>query len=82
MQFNAIYYEPEALEFELGKQLHEKFADLSWHPIDSHNKIPEMISKPNSEFVKMKRNLIIGIRKTHHYTENHKISDTCYCLDR
>lgn len=33
------------------------------------------LGKPNSEFARMKRNLIIGIRKTHKYTENHKVSD-------
>lgn len=75
MKFNAVYYEPKALDYELGKQLKGKFSDLKWNPIESHNKIPEMISKPNTEFVKMKNNLIIGIRKTHKFTENHKISD-------
>lgn len=34
-----------------------------------------MQEKPNSEFGRMKRNLIVGIRKTHKYVENHKISD-------
>jgi len=48
---------------------------LPWYPIDSHNRIPEMQKKPNSEFGKMKRNLIVGTRKTHKYVENHKVSD-------
>lgn len=75
MKFDSVYYEPEVLNYTLGNQLHEKFNTLEWHPITSHNKIEEMISKPNSEFAKMKRHLIIGVRKTHKYTENHKISD-------
>lgn len=75
MNFDSVYYEPEALNYALGKQLYEKFNKLEWHQIESHNKIGEMISKPNSAFTKMKRHLIIGIRKTHKYTENHKISD-------
>ena len=75
MKFDAVYYEPESLSFELGKQLKEEFAALPWIPIESHNSIKEMREKENSEFGKMKRNLIIGIRKTHKYTENHKVSD-------
>lgn len=75
MNFYSVYYEPSVLEYELGKKLRSKFGDLTWYPIESHNKIEEMISKPNSEFARMKRYLIIGIRKTHKYTENHKISD-------
>ena len=34
-----------------------------------------MRSKQNSDFPDMKRNLIIGTRKTHKYQENHKVSD-------
>lgn len=75
MKFNAVYYETESLSYPLGKMLKEKFGDLSWNPIESHNSIKEMQEKPNAEFGHMKRNLIIGIRKTHKYTENHKVSD-------
>lgn len=75
MKFDAVYYEPDCLSYELGKQLKEKFIDLPWIPIESHNSIKEMQEKENSEFGKMKRNLIIGTRKTHKYVENHKVSD-------
>ena len=75
MKFNAVYYEPECLDYELGNQLKRVFGDLPWIPIESHNRIEEMQQKSNSEFGKMKSNLIIGIRKTHKYTENHKVSD-------
>ena len=34
-----------------------------------------MRKKENSEFLNMKRNLIIGVRKTHKFVENHKVSD-------
>ena len=34
-----------------------------------------MRKKENKEFPNMKRNLIIGIRKTHKFVENHKTSD-------
>ena len=75
MKFNAVYYEPDSLAYPLGEQLRETFKDLPWIPIDSHNSIKEMQEKPNSEFGKMKRNLIVGIRKTHKYVENQKVSD-------
>lgn len=71
----AVYYEPEALKYPLGKKLREKFGDRSWIEIKSHNSIPEMQKKANSEFPRMKRYLIVGIRKTLKYVENHKISD-------
>ena len=75
MKFDAVYYEPDSLNYPLGERLREQYGDLPWYPIDSHNRIPEMQKKPNSEFGKMKRNLIVGTRKTHKYVENHKVSD-------
>ena len=75
MKFDAVYYEPDSLSYTLGEQLKEQFGSLPWIPIESHNSIKEMQEKPNSEFGRMKRNLIIGIRKTHKYVENHKVSD-------
>ena len=75
MNFDAVYYEPDSLSYELGKQLKEEFKNLPWIEIKSHNSIKEMQEKSNSEFGRMKRNLIIGIRKTHKYVENHKVSD-------
>lgn len=74
-KFNEVYYEPEALQYETGKRLKEKYSELTWIPIESHNRIPQMQEKSNSEFAHMKQNLIIGIRKTHKYSENHKVSD-------
>ena len=75
MNPSAVYYEPEALGFPLGRELEKKFPAAPWIPIQSHNRIDELIQKPNSEFRNMKSFLIIGVRKTHKYVENHKISD-------
>lgn len=75
MKFREVYFEPEVMDYPLGKQLKDKFSGLPWIPIESHNRIPSMQEKNNSEFARMKQNLIIGIRKTHKYTENHKVSD-------
>ena len=72
---DKIYYEPESLEYELGRYLKEKYSDLPWIPIESHNKIDELRTRPNKDFSAMKRHLIIGIRKTHNYVPNHKVSD-------
>lgn len=75
MKFDSVYYEPGILEYPLGARLREMFQDLPWVPIESHNSIKEMQEKPNSEFGRMKRFLIVGTRKTHKYVENHKVSD-------
>ena len=75
ISFDAVYYEPASLTYELGKMLHKKYSDLPWKPIESHNRIPELSSSSNSEFTKLKQHLIIGVRKTHKYVPNQKISD-------
>jgi spore photoproduct lyase len=71
----AVYYEPAALEFPLGRLLKERYADIKWYPIVSHNSIEEMQKKENKEFPRMKRALIVGLRKTHKYVDNEKVSD-------
>ena len=71
----AIYYEKEILEYPLGKQLMKQYENVEKIEIDNHNNIEEMRKKQNSEFADIKRNLIIGIRKTHKFVENHKTSD-------
>jgi len=70
-----IYYEQEIQNYELGKELLEKYKDVPKTIIDNHNNIEEMRKKENSEFPKMKRNLIIGTRKTHKYVPNYKVSN-------
>ena len=70
-----IYYEEDIQNYELGKELLEKYKNVPKKIIDNHNNIEEMREKENSEFAKMKRNLIIGTRKTHKYTPNYKVSD-------
>lgn len=71
----AIYFEKEIEDYELGKELLEKYKEIPKIEIENHNAIEEMRKKENKEFVTMKRNLIIGVRKTHKFVENHKISD-------
>ncbi len=72
-----IYYESNVINYKLGKELIEKYKNenVNLIEIENHNNIEEMRKKENSEFPKMKRNIIIGIRKTHKFVPNHKTSD-------
>ena len=72
---DAIYYEEAIKGYDLGISLLKKYENIPKFVINSHNNIEEMRSKENKEFPKMKKNLIIGVRKTHKYEENHKVSD-------
>ena len=72
---HGIYYERAIENYKLGKVLLEKYKDVPKTIIDNHNNMEEMRKKENKEFLKMKTNLIIGVRKTHKYQENHKVSD-------
>lgn len=71
----AIYFENNIKEYQLGRELLEKYKDVEKIEIENHNNIEEMRKKSNKEFAHMKDNLIIGVRKTHKYVENHKVSD-------
>lgn len=75
MRFDAVYYEPAALNYELGRMLQKKYAALPWIEIESHNHIPELAASENRDFARLKNHLIIGTRKTHKYVPNHKVSD-------
>lgn len=70
-----IYYEKSVKQYFLGKILLEKYEDVPKEEIESHNNIIEMRQKQNSDFPSMKNNLILGIRKTHKYIPNYKVSD-------
>lgn len=70
-----VYYEPEALEYGLGKRLREKFRDVPWVPVRSHNSIEELRTQPNAAFPALKRLLVVGVRKSLKYVPNTKSSD-------
>lgn len=71
----SIYYEKNIENYELGQRLLQKYNDVPKFVIENHNNIEEMRTKSNKDFPYMKQNLIIGIRKTHKFVENHKVSD-------
>lgn len=72
-----VYYEPNVEDYKLGKELLEKYRKegVKLIPIENHNNIEELRKNPNSEFANMKQNIIIGVRKTHKFVLNHKVSD-------
>lgn len=72
---DIIYYEKNITSYRLGKELLEKYKNVPQIVIENHNKIDELRSMPNTEFVHLKKHLIIGVRKTHRYEINHKVSD-------
>lgn len=73
----AIFFEKEIEKYKLGEELIKLYKNYNvpFYEIENHNNIEEMRKKENKDFPKMKRNLILGIRKTHNYVENHKVSD-------
>ena len=70
-----FYYEKDALNYELGKYLHNKYKGENWEIIENHNNIEKFRNMENKEFPNLKKKIIVGIRKTHVYRENHKSSD-------
>lgn len=71
----TIFYEKEIVNYDLGKELFEKYKDIPKIEIANHNNIEELRKSENKEFLYLKNNLIIGVRKTHKFVENHKVSD-------
>lgn len=72
-----VIYEKDSENYYLGKKLLDFYKEkgIKCDVIENHNNIEEMRKKQNSEFKDIKQNLIIGIRKTHKFIENHKVSD-------
>ena len=70
-----ILYEENITNYKLGQELLEKYKDVPKMIIENHNNIPEMRCRENCDFTDMKKDLIIGIRKTHKFVPNHKTSD-------
>ena len=75
LYFDTVYYENNVLNYKLGQTLLKKYENLPWVQIESHNRIPELTAAENRDFPKLKNHLIIGVRKTHRYVPNHKVSD-------
>ena len=74
-QPDIIYYEKEIQDYPLGQELMKKYYTVPSVIIENHNKIDELRNQPNTEIANLKKHLIIGVRKTHKYTPNSKVSD-------
>ena len=72
---DEIFYEKSIKSYELGIQLLKKFEKVPKKVIETHNNIEELRNKSNKDFPILKKKLIIGVRKTHKYSHNHKVSD-------
>lgn len=72
-----VYYEEVVKEYEQGKELLERYKkmDIPLIPIEAHHKIEELRHRPNKEFTKMKKYLILGTRKAIKLTPNDKSAD-------
>lgn len=74
-QPNHIFFESNVAYYPLGKFLLNQYKDVPSTLIQNHNNIEELRTKENKDFPFLKQNLILGVRKTHKYIENHKVSD-------
>ena len=72
-----VYYEEVVKEYQQGKEILERYEKINIPliPIQSHHKIEELRRRPNKEFTKMKKYLILGTRKTIKLTPNDKSGD-------
>lgn len=75
LKFERIYYEKEVLNYEQGRRILDMYNDIKKIEIKSHNNIEELRKYENKYFVKLKRYLVLGIRKTHKYIKNYKVSN-------
>lgn len=74
---SAVYFEDDSKNYELGKVLLKRYESMNIPllEIKNHNNIEELRIKSNNEFPNLKQNLIVGVRKTHKFVPNNKISD-------
>jgi spore photoproduct lyase len=72
-----VYAEKGCEAYALGRALIEKYRALGIDiiPTDDHNRIPELRERPDADFPKLKRYLVLGIRKSLAHQRNNKTSD-------
>jgi len=62
-----VYFEPEALQFSLGKSLKDKFEAMGIPILEttSHNRVTGIPGKtPKEQYVQAKLSLVVGVRRT------------------
>ncbi|MCX7709280.1 MAG: spore photoproduct lyase [Clostridia bacterium] len=72
-----VYYEKEIVDYSIGKELLDRYSKdgVALIEIENHNQIPELRELPDSEFVRMKKYLILGIRRTTRLIPNNRSAD-------
>jgi len=72
-----VFYEKNTLKYKQGKELLEKYSmtGIELIEIDNHHNIEEHRKMSDSEFVDMKKYLILGERKNQRFVPNDKTSD-------
>lgn len=72
-----VYFEKKVEDYSLGRELLNRYKNhkVELIEIEDHNRIPELRELPDSEFVKMKKYLILGIRKTTRIIPNNRSAD-------
>ncbi len=70
-----LYIEKGCENYALGRELIEKYADTEAVWIDDHNRIPELRERPDRDFPRLKRYLVLGVRKSLAHQRNNKTSD-------
>lgn len=72
-----VYYQTGVGEYPLGRKLLDRYSTegLELIEIENHNRIPELRERPDEEFVRLKKYLIIGIRKSLRLLPNNRSAD-------
>jgi len=72
-----VYAEKGCENYRLGQMLMQKYKEMGIDVIsvENHNKIPELRERPDSDFPKLKKYLVLGIRKSLTHQKNNKTSD-------
>lgn len=74
---SRVYVEKGCEAYSLGRMLTERYSNMGIEiiPIDDHNRIPELRERPDADFPRLKRYLVLGIRKSLTHQRNNKTSD-------
>ncbi len=74
---SKVFYEPDVLTYPQGEMLIATYQQqgIPMEVIRAHHKIESLSHRPNTEYTRMKRFLILGTRKTIKLTPNDKSAD-------
>jgi hypothetical protein len=82
-QPDLIYFEPQALEYPLGKELYDRYknTDIPVRMTTSHNRITDLPGKNDMEKYRIaKKTLVVGVRKTLKFEPSKPSTPVCHSL--